>query len=92
MGTTSGGRNRKVTSKSLALAPKNSPHLARSPTPRRRATGSQGAWILEDAIFGIAQTRDEEHDFPPGQWEVVVTVTNTAGEGPVSNTVTVVVA
>jgi len=69
--------------------------------PRRRRTerrqtpaprpGSQGAW-LEDAVFGIAQTRDEEHDFPPGQWEVVATATNTAGEGPISNTLTVVVA
>lgn len=58
----------------------------------RRAAGSSGAWTLEDAIFGISQTRDEEHDFPPGQWEVVVTATNNAGEGPHSNTVTVVVA
>jgi hypothetical protein len=58
----------------------------------RRAAGSSGAWTLEDAIFGISQTRDEEHDFPPGQWEVVVTATNNAGEGPHSNTVSVVVA
>jgi hypothetical protein len=58
----------------------------------RRAAGSTGAWILEDALFGISHTRDEEHDFPSGTWDVVVTATNATGEGPVSNTVTVTVA
>ena len=46
-------------------------------------------WLLEDTLFGIAPTRDEE-PAPPDQWEVVAL--STVGEGPVSNTVAVVVA
>ncbi len=57
----------------------------------RRAAGTMGDWILEEAVFGGALTEDEESDFPVGTWDVVVAALNSKGEGPVSNTVTVTV-
>jgi hypothetical protein len=57
----------------------------------RRKAGTMDPWTLEDAIFGVNATQDDEKDFPAGTWEVVVCALNNEGEGPVSNTVTVTV-
>ena len=56
----------------------------------RRALGTL-KWILQDAVAGNV-TRDDEHDFPPGNWEVAVAAWNNAGEGPMSNAVNVTVS
>ena len=55
----------------------------------RRAPGAT-SWSLEDAI-GSNVVRDEESDFPTGQWEVCVAAWNNEGQGPLSNAVTVFV-
>jgi hypothetical protein len=57
----------------------------------RRAAGTLDSWTLEDAIFGVSATEDEETDFPTGTWEVIVRALNNEGEGPVSNSVLVTV-
>ncbi|HEX8465194.1 MAG TPA: fibronectin type III domain-containing protein [Abditibacterium sp.] len=57
----------------------------------RRAAGTLDSWTLEEAIFGVSATEDEETDFPTGTWEVIVRALNNEGEGPVSNSVLVTV-
>ena len=56
----------------------------------RRLDGSTGEWTLSNVVFGTVVLEDIE-EFPVGTWEVGVRASNTTGEGPLSNTVTVTV-
>ena len=56
----------------------------------RRVANAGDAWTLSHVVFGASALEDIE-EFPPGTWEVGVRASNRAGEGPLSNTVTVTV-
>ena len=56
----------------------------------RREAGTPAPWLLCNVVFGATAIEDIEQ-FSAGTWEVGVRASNTAGEGPLSNTVTVTV-
>ena len=56
----------------------------------KRASGTDGAWLAHHTLFSGSATEDIS-DFDSGTWDVMVRASNAAGEGPMSNYVTVTV-
>ena len=56
----------------------------------KRTTGTAGAWLTHHTIFS-GSAHEDISEFESGNWDVVVAASNGAGQGPLSNFVSVTV-